>query len=91
MERKEFMRRLEALLSDLPENERAEALQYYNDYLDDAGLENEAAVLEEMCIRDSPLSCGSLSAKNRVHPIPCARFFFRYASSFTSTFSISAI
>lgn len=48
MERKEFMRRLEALLSDLPENERAEALQYYNDYLDDAGLENEAAVLEEL-------------------------------------------
>ena len=48
MERKEFMRRLEALLSDLPENERAEALQYYNDYLDDAGVENEAAVLEEL-------------------------------------------
>lgn len=48
MERKEFMRRLEALLSDLPENERAEALQYYNGYLDDAGPENEAAVLEEL-------------------------------------------
>lgn len=48
MERKEFMRRLEALLSDLSDHERAEALQYYNDYLDDAGLENEAAVLEEL-------------------------------------------
>lgn len=48
MSRKEFMRRLEALLSDLSENEREEALQYYNGYLDDAGSENEAAVLEAL-------------------------------------------
>ena len=48
MSRKEFMQRLEALLSDLSENEREEALQYYNGYLDDAGSENEAAVLEEL-------------------------------------------
>lgn len=48
MSRKEFMQRLEALLSDLSENEREEALQYYNGYLDDAGSENEAEVLQEL-------------------------------------------
>ena len=48
MSRKEFMQRLEALLSDLSENEREEALQYYIGYLDDAGSENEAEVLQEL-------------------------------------------
>ena len=48
MSRKEFMQRLEALLSDLSENEREEALQYYNGYLDDAGSENEEVVLQEL-------------------------------------------
>ena len=48
MSRKEFMQRLEALLSDLSENEREEALQYYNGYLDDAGSENEEEVLQEL-------------------------------------------
>lgn len=41
MNRLEFMRRLEALLSDISQSEREEALQYYNDYLNDAGVENE--------------------------------------------------
>lgn len=48
MNRKQFMNALERLLRDLPENERAEALQYYNDYFDDAGEENEASVIEEL-------------------------------------------
>ena len=48
MNRIEFMDRLSSLLSDLPENERGEALQYYNDYLDDAGVENEQEVLEAL-------------------------------------------
>ena len=45
MSRWEFMRRLEELLSDISPNEREEALQYYNDYFNDAGKENEKEVI----------------------------------------------
>lgn len=48
MNRTEFMERLERLLWDIPEQERREALQYYNDYFDDAGPENEAQVIREL-------------------------------------------
>lgn len=48
MSRWEFMRRLEELLSDISPNEREEALQYYNDYFNDAGRENEASVIEAL-------------------------------------------
>lgn len=48
MNRFEFMNRLSFLLADLPENERAEAIQYYEDYLDDAGVENEEEVLKSL-------------------------------------------
>lgn len=48
MNRVEFMRELEALLSDIPESERSEALQYYEDYLNDAGVENEQGAMEEL-------------------------------------------
>ena len=48
MNRKEFLEKLEGLLSGLPESEREEALMYYNDYFDDAGPENEAAVIEKL-------------------------------------------
>ncbi len=48
MSRKEFMERLEKLLRDISDSEREEALQYYNDYFDDAGAENEAEVLKEL-------------------------------------------
>lgn len=48
MNRLEFMQQLETLLSDISQSEREAALQYYNDYLDDAGVENEQEVLEGM-------------------------------------------
>ena len=48
MNRKEFMERLERLLWNISDSEREEALQYYNDYFDDAGEENEAKVIEEL-------------------------------------------
>lgn len=48
MNRLEFMQRLEELLSDISQSEREEALQYYNDYLNDAGMENEQEVLESL-------------------------------------------
>ena len=37
MNRKEFMRQLELLLSDISEDERREALDYYESYFDEAG------------------------------------------------------
>jgi len=48
MNRTRFMRELEQLLKDLPDSERREAIQYYNDYFDDAGPENEAKVIQEL-------------------------------------------
>lgn len=48
MNRLEFMSELERLLADISKNEREEALNYYNDYLDDAGVENEEEVIESL-------------------------------------------
>ena len=48
MNRQEFMRQLEYLLRGIPENERADALAYYNDYFDEAGVENEYQVIQEL-------------------------------------------
>lgn len=48
MTRQQFMQELQRLLFDLPEQERQEAIQYYNDYFDDAGPENEAKVIREL-------------------------------------------
>lgn len=45
MNRAEFMSRLASLLQDVPLAEREEAIQYYNDYFDDAGEGNEAGVI----------------------------------------------
>jgi len=45
MNRVEFINQLEALLADLPQQERMDAISYYNDYLDDAGVENEQEVI----------------------------------------------
>ena len=48
MNRFEYMRRLEALLSDISPSEKEEALTYYNDYFNDAGQENEQQVISEL-------------------------------------------
>lgn len=48
MSRMEFMRRLERLLEDVSEEERKEALSYYQSYFEDAGVENEARILKEL-------------------------------------------
>lgn len=48
MSRAEFMRQLEKLLQDIPEQERLDAMAYYNDYFDEAGEENEEQVLREL-------------------------------------------
>lgn len=48
MNRAEFMRRLTELLGDVSPMEREEAIQYYNDYFDDAGVENESGVIASL-------------------------------------------
>ncbi len=48
MNRVDFMNELALLLQDVPEEERNEAMQYYNDYFEDAGAENEEQVLKEL-------------------------------------------
>ena len=42
------METLSRLLQDIPEEDRIDALKYYNDYFDDAGSENEQNVIEEL-------------------------------------------
>ena len=48
MNRKEFMEQLRRLLHDIPAGDREEALAYYENYFDDAGLGNEASVIREL-------------------------------------------
>lgn len=48
MNRQEFMAQLERLLWDISENDRLDAIAYYNDYFDEAGIENEGRVIQEL-------------------------------------------
>jgi uncharacterized membrane protein len=47
MNKNEFLSQLEKFLSDLPEEERREAMEYYVEYFDEAGPEKETDVLKE--------------------------------------------
>lgn len=73
MTREEFLRRLGELLSDVTEEERAEAIRFYEEYLDDAGPEQEAQVLAEL---GSPEKVAAIIRANvpgsRVQPEPAA-------------------
>ncbi len=48
MNRTDFMKQLESLLQNISPAEREEALQYYNEYFNDAGEENEQQVIEAL-------------------------------------------
>ncbi len=48
MNRSEFFKRLEQGLNKVSKEERDAALDYYNEYFDDAGVENEQKVMEEL-------------------------------------------
>lgn len=48
MKREEFLKELEYQLRRLPRNERDEAMDYYQGYLDDAGPEQEESVLRAL-------------------------------------------
>ncbi|MDO5406971.1 MAG: DUF1700 domain-containing protein [Eubacteriales bacterium] len=47
MNRVEYIRQLEYLLQDIPEEEREDALSYYRDYLEEAGDEGEEQAIRE--------------------------------------------
>lgn len=47
MKKEVFLERLEALLQDIPEEEKRDAIDYYRDYLEEAGPEEEEEVLAE--------------------------------------------
>ena len=48
MNKDEFLRQLEMLLSGISQEERTEALAFYRSYFEDAGEANEAKILEEL-------------------------------------------
>lgn len=48
MNRTDFMNQLESLLQNISPAEREEAIQYYNEYFNDAGVENEQSVIEAL-------------------------------------------
>lgn len=48
MNKTEFLNQLAAQLSDISPEEREEALSYYREYIEDAGLENEETLLDEL-------------------------------------------
>lgn len=55
MTRQEYMQQLAALLAAMPEAERRDALDYYEEYFDAAGPEKEAQTIQEL---GSPPECG---------------------------------
>jgi len=48
MNRSEFFKRLEQGLTKVSKEERDAALNYYNEYFDDAGVDNEQKVIDEL-------------------------------------------
>lgn len=48
MDRKKFIDELAFLLQDVDDLEREEAMQYYQDYFDEAGVENEQQVIRDL-------------------------------------------
>ena len=48
MNKEEFLRQLEMLLTEVSVEERADAMAYYRSYFEDAGEGNEASIIEEL-------------------------------------------
>lgn len=44
MRKEEYLQKLEQLLYDIPSEDRYEAIQFYSDYLEDAGVESEEVI-----------------------------------------------
>lgn len=61
MNKEDFLRQLEQLLSGISEEERADAIAFYRSYFEDAGEANEASILEEL---ESPQKVAESILKN---------------------------
>lgn len=61
MKKEEFLSQLEHLLSGISEEEKADALAYYRSYFEDAGEENEDAIVAEL---ESPQKVAESIRKN---------------------------
>lgn len=61
MNKEEFLRQLEQLLSGISTEERADAVAFYRSYFEDAGEENEASIIEEL---ESPQKVADSILKN---------------------------
>ena len=48
MNKNEYLDRLSKLLADISYEEHEEALSYYREYIEDAGIENEQRIIEEL-------------------------------------------
>lgn len=48
MNKEQYIKELDSLLRNIPAAERKEALSYYEEYFDDAGVENEQQVIDEL-------------------------------------------
>ncbi|EKC44361.1 protein containing DUF1700, partial [human gut metagenome] len=77
MNKDEFLRQLEVLLSGISQEERTEALAFYRSYFEDAGEANEAKILEEL---ESPQKVADSIIKD-LGVQPGGRVFFRRAGS----------
>ena len=73
MNKDEFLRQLEVLLSGISQEERTEALAFYRSYFEDAGEANEAKILEELESPQKHYQRSGCAARGRV--------FFRRAGS----------
>lgn len=61
MNREEFLRQLEMLLTGISEEERADAMAFYHSYFEDAGEGNEASIIAEL---ESPQKVADSIRKN---------------------------
>lgn len=61
MNKEEFLKQLEGLLSGISEEERADAIAFYRSYFEDAGEENEADIIAEL---ESPKKVAESIMKN---------------------------
>ena len=48
MRKEEFLKQLEFLLNDIPQEERIAAMEFYRSYFEDAGIGNENRIIEEL-------------------------------------------
>ena len=80
MNRADYMAALRRALSVLPEEERANALRYYEEYFDDAGPENEAKAIEELG-EPAKVAAQILADYRELTAVPHAQPLARYQSA----------